>query len=114
MTKEQAYAQKIANEYKPKQHDKLDELKKKNEKVKRPAQAFAYTFGIVGTLVLGVGMCLALKVFADLMPLGIVVGIVGIAMICANYFIYKSILKRRKAKYGEEIVNLSNEILNEN
>ena len=40
-------------------------------------------------------------------------GIVGLAMVSVNYFIYKSILKRRKDKYRAEILELSSRILGE-
>ena len=53
-----------------------------------------------------------MKIIADLLPLGIVVGIVSIAMVSVNYFIYKAILKARKSKYSAEILNLTDELLN--
>jgi hypothetical protein len=46
------------------------------------------------------------------MGLGVAVGVVGIAMVVANYFFYKAILKSRKKKYATEILKLSDEILN--
>jgi hypothetical protein len=46
------------------------------------------------------------------MALGVVVGVVGIAAVAANYFIYNTILKNRKQKYASEILQLSDEILN--
>ena len=47
------------------------------------------------------------------MPLGICVGLVGIAMVSVNYFIYKKMAKNGKKKYGAEILKLTDEILNE-
>ncbi len=101
----------IRAQYTPTQTTKLDELKALDRRVKRPAEIFAYTFGSVGALVLGTGMCLAMKVIGNLMPLGIAIGVVGIAMVSANYFFYKKILKNRKEKHAKEIFALSNEIL---
>ena len=80
--------------------------------VRRPAAIFAYTFVILGALVLGVGMCLAMEVIGSLMPLGIVIGVIGIVMVAVNYPIYKRILSQRKKKYAPEIVALSDELLN--
>lgn len=91
---------------------KLDELKRLDRKAKRPAEIFAYTFGIAGALVLGTGMCLAMKVIGDLMPLGIVVGCVGIVMVSVNYALYKKLLKRGKNKYGKQILELSDRLMN--
>ena len=48
------------------------------------------------------------------MQLGVAIGCVGIAMVIGNYFIYKAIRKAGKAKYGEKIIALSDELLHEN
>ncbi|MDE6371993.1 MAG: dihydropteridine reductase [Clostridia bacterium] len=101
---------KIRDSYCEKPVTKLDELRSLDKKVKRPAKIFAYIFGVVGALVLGTGMCLAMKVLGDLMALGIVVGVVGIVMVSVNYLIYKQILKKRKSKYCRKILELSEEI----
>ena len=72
-------------------------------------------FGIVGALVLGLGMCLAMKViFASIsymMFVGIAVGLVGILMVSVNYFWYKNILASRKKKYAPRILALADELL---
>ena len=105
-------AQKIHTEYSEKKSSDVDKLCELDKKVKMPANIFAFTFGILGALVLGTGMCLAMKVIGDLMALGIVVGILGIAMVSVNYPIYKMIMKSRKAKYSKEILELSEKIIN--
>ena len=107
--------QKIKNSYAEHERTKLDELKALDKKVRRPAQVFSYVFGSIGSLVLGSGMCMAMKVILTgwqfVMPVGIAVGLVGIAMVSANYFIYKKMLKSRKKKYANEVLALSDEIL---
>lgn len=105
-------AQKLHTEYSEQKSSDVDKLCALDNKVKVPASIFAYTFGIIGALILGTGMCLAMKVIGDLMALGIVVGVLGIAMVSVNYPIYKAILKSRKAKYGKEIIALSEQIMN--
>lgn len=92
---------------------KLAELKELDKKVKTPVRVFAYVFGIIGALVLGTGMCLAMKVIGDLMILGIIIGIVGIAMVSVCYPIYQRLLDSRKAKYKDAIIAKSNELLND-
>ncbi len=112
MTMEQnEKVKKIQAQYKAAERTKLDELKALDKKVRRPAQIFGYVFGGVGSLVLGTGMCLAMKVIGNMMPVGIAIGLVGIAMVSGNYFLYKRLLKRRKDKHAEEIFALSSEIL---
>ena len=111
---ERQYAEEIRRAYQDKNADepKLERLRKLDRTVRRPAEILAYTFGVLGALVLGIGMCLAMKVLGDLMPLGIAVGVVGIAMVTANYFLYRAFLKSRKQKYAKAILALSDEILN--
>lgn len=103
--------EKIRADYEEKQPTKLDQLKALDKKVKRPADIFAYTYGSVASLVLGFGMCMAMKVLFDAMALGIVVGIAGIAMAASTYPLYKAILKARKKKYAQEVFELSDSIL---
>ena len=92
--------------------EKIDKLTRLDRQARRPAEIFAYTFGTLGALVLGVGMCLAMEIIGSLMPLGIVIGVIGIVMVAINYPIYKRILSQRKKKYAPEIVALSDELLN--
>ena len=108
-----AAANKISNQYVEKPFTKLDRLKALDKKVKRPAKVFAYIFGTMGTLVLGTGMCMAMKVIGDLMAPGILVGCAGILIVSLNYTIYKAILKMRKKKYSREVLELSDSILAE-
>ena len=92
--------------------EKIDKLTRLDRQARRPAEIFAYTFGTLGALVLGVGMCLAMEIIGSLMPLGIVIGVIGIVMVAVNHPIYKRILSQRKKKYAPEIVALSDELLN--
>lgn len=108
----------IAESYAPKtkEQTRFEELTSLDNKVKRPAEIFAYTFGCAGALVLGAGMCLTMGVIAAgaswAMPVGVVVGVLGLAIAGINYPVYRAILKRRKAKYADRILQLSNELLN--
>ncbi|MCM1260982.1 MAG: hypothetical protein NC182_07630 [Prevotella sp.] len=103
---------KIREEYIQKENNTVEHLKRLDQKVKRPVYIFAYTFGIIGTLVLGTGMCLAMKVIGNWMALGICIGILGIIMVSINYPIYQKWLAKRKQKYQKEILALSEQALN--
>lgn len=117
MNTDKIYAEAIANEYAVKDTRKVVQLKKLNAKVKRPVTVFAYVFGIISTLILGVGMCFSMKVIGDGTPvsmaIGIVVGIIGIILVSVNYAIYKKILENRKKKYASDILRLAKEISEE-
>lgn len=104
--------EKIRASYTEKEVTKLDELKQLDKKVKRPAQIFAYVYGSVSSLVLGTGMCLAMKVIGNSMALGIIIGVVGIALTLTTYPIFKVILKKRKEKYASKVFELTDSLLN--
>lgn len=114
MNTDKIYAEAIANEYARKDTTKVVQLKKLDAKAKRPANIFAYTFGIVSSLVLGVGMCLAMKVIGDdstvSFGVGIGVGLLGILGASINYPIYKKMLEKGKKKYASDIIRLAKEI----
>ena len=116
MTTQTKKIQQIRADYTEKEITKFDELKDLDKKVKLPAKIFAYVFGSLSSLVLGTGMSLAMKVIgASLsfaMPLGIGVGVLGVALVSLNYPLYKRILKSRKQKYSKQIVELSDSLLN--
>lgn len=114
MNTDKIYAEAIANEYARKDTTKVVQLKKLDAKAKRPANIFAYTFGIVSSLVLGVGMCLAMKVIGDgstvSFGVGIGVWLLGILGASINYPIYKKMLEKGKKKYASDIIRLAKEI----
>ena len=114
MNTDKIYAEAIANEYAVKDARKVVQLKKLDAKAKRPAEIFGYTFGVIAALVLGVGMCLSMKVIGDgstlMTVFGIVVGVLGIAGVSVNYPIYKKMLEKGKKKYAADIIRLAKEI----
>lgn len=119
MENQNKYVMKVRERYSPCEHTKLDELKELDKKVKLFPTVFAYFFGTVASLILGTGMCLAMKIIGASvmsatvsMTVGVIVGVAGILLCIANYFIYKAMLNSRKKKFGGQIVALSNELLN--
>ena len=105
------FNEQIKTKYIEENHMHIDRLKYLDKKASRSARIFGYLFGAIGTLVLGTGMCFSLKVIGDSMTMGIVIGLVGILMVCINYPIYKIILTAGKKKYADEIIRLSNRII---
>lgn len=114
MNTDKIYAEQVANEYAPKETSKVVALRKLDAKAKRPANIFAYTFGIVSALIFGTGMCLAMGQIGDgttlSFVLGIVIGIIGMIGVAVNYPIYRRILADGKKKYAYEIIELAREI----
>lgn len=116
MNTDKIYAEKIASEYAPKEASKVVALKKLDRKAKMPAQIFAYTFGIISALVFGLGMCLAMQILGTgtlYMVLGIIIGVIAMALMSINYPIYNKILINSKKKYSYDIVTLAKQISEE-
>ena len=109
--------QKIRTQYTEKQHTELDALKALDAKVKKPANVFAYTYGVLGAVVMGAGMSLVMTEIGGVIGLasamvpGIAIGIVGMGMALSTYPIYKKMLSTRKKKYAPEILKLSEKIM---
>ena len=113
MNTDKIIAESIAKDYAPKDNSKIVALKKLDNRAKLPAIIFAYSFGIVSSLVVGLGLCLAMQVIGNgivSMALGIIIGIVGFIGCGMNYPIYKKKLEKGKAKYAYEIVERARQI----
>lgn len=111
-----AQAQKIREQYTVKQPTELDTLKALDRKVKAPAQAFAWSFGTFSALLLGAGMSLIMTNISQILGIsqpmlpGLVLGIAGLLLTLVNYPIYQRLLARRRGKYAQEILALSDRI----
>ena len=113
MNTDKIIAESIAKDYAPKDNSKIVALKKLDNRAKLPAIIFAYSFGIVSSLVVGLGMCLAMQVIGNgivSMALGIIIGIIGFVGCGVNYPIYKKKLEKGKSRYAYEIVELARQI----
>ncbi len=109
--------QKIRTEYTEKENTQLDELKRLDAKVKKPANVFAYIFGSISAIIMGSGMSLVMTDIGDIIDIentmvyGIVIGVVGLLMAIINYPMYKRILTSRRKNYADKIIALSDKIM---
>ena len=117
MKDQEFMVQKIRSQYTEREHTELDALKALDAKAKKPAKVFGYTYGSIGTIVMGAGMSLvmtdigAMLSMTDTLLPGIVIGIVGLVMVLTTYPIHKRILNSRKKKYASKIMELSDRIM---
>ena len=115
---QQFMAQKIRAQYMEKTPSELDALRELDAKVKRPANVFGYVFGSLSAVIMGAGMSLVMTDIGaaigitDAMIPGIAIGIVGLGMAILTYPLYKGILNARKKRYGDEILALSDKLVN--
>ncbi len=117
MNTDKIYAEHIANEYSVKRTSKVVALRKLDAKAKRPANIFAFTFGIFGALVFGTGLCLVMgKIGSGTTPefvSGILFGLLGLLFMGVNYTIYQRIFLFGKRKYASDIIKLAKQITDE-
>ena len=91
--------------------EKLARLRRLNARVKNAAMSIALSLGIIGVLVFGLGMAMTLS--WGMIAAGVAVSAAGIVPKALAAPAYNLILRRGKKKYGEEIVRLSEELLDE-
>ncbi len=107
---------KIRTAYTPKQKGDIDELRRLDAQVRRPAQVFSYIFGSIGAVIMGAGMSLVMTDIAktlgipNALPIGIAIGIVGMILAIVNYPIHNAILNSRKKKFAPAILALSDKL----
>lgn len=90
---------------------KEERLHRLHSRVVNTATAVGLIFGVIGLLIFGTGLTCVLE--WDIIPLGIGVSVLGAVLIALAYPLYKKVLTKQKAKYGAEIVRLSDELLGE-
>lgn len=114
MNTDKTYAEQLAAEYAPKDTSRIAALRKLDRHAKLPATVLAYSLGIVGTLIMGVGMCLSMRVIgngsAAMVGLGIATGVAGLVLVGVNYPVYRKVLARGRERYAADIVRLAGEI----
>ena len=114
--KENKEIQAIRSKYLPREENKLEQLKRLDSTVQNSGIIESLCVGIIGALVFGTGLCLAMQVIASgifFIMLGILVGIVGGAAMLAAYPIYRRIFNKTKAKLAPRILELTEELSGE-
>ena len=106
----------IRKKYLPREEDKMEQLRKLHAVPTQKAQAASLAVGVVGALIMGTGMSIAMTdIGAALgslaMVIGILVGIVGMVLVALAYPLYNRVLKKQREKIAPEILRLTEELL---
>ncbi len=106
-----AEVERIRKKYAPQTsaESKLEQIKRLDSSAETDALACSLVVGIIGALVLGVGMCCTM-VWTDLFILGIIIGIMGMAICGCAYPLYKNTIRKKRAEIAPQILKLSEEI----
>ena len=100
----------IRKKYLPREETKLEELKRLDNLVQSSGVMEALIAGIGGALVFGLGMCLAMGVIGQMIWLGVILGLVGVAGMIAAFPVYRKFFNKAKAQYTPRILQLAEEL----
>ena len=123
-TKQRDEVRAIRKKYTPTEPEDVDNitlLRNIDSEVTRKATVRALTTGVIGALLMGTGMSLLMTDLSSTMGLdswialliGIVIGMVGLIIMCVTYPLYNHILERERARVADEVIRLSDELLGE-
>ena len=99
--------------------DKMERLRRLDKSVTDKATTKSLIVGIIGALIMGTGMSLAMTDLGMIFGLqgnsslviGIVVGLIGMSLAGAAYPIYGKVLKKEREKAAPEILRLTEELI---
>lgn len=117
--KEQEEIKAIRKKYAPSEEteDKMAQLRRLDAGVYSKAATVSLVVGIIGTLMMGLGMSLAMTDIGEMlgtvlaMAIGVNIGIVGIVLVCLAYPIYNRTLRKEREKIAPEIIRLTDELM---
>lgn len=109
--RQQEEIRQIRKKYMPPEEDKMERLRKLDRSVTMKGTMISIIVGVVGTLILGAGMSLAMVWGDTLFALGIIVGIIGIAVLSVAYPLFQKITKHEREKIAPEIIRLTEELM---
>lgn len=109
---QQAELENIRKKYLPQEETKMDKLRRLDKSVTRRGTVISIVTDIAGTLIMGLGMCMCLE--WQQFVWGIILGVLGIAVLAAAYPVFNKITQKQKEKIAPEILRLTEEIEREN
>lgn len=106
----------IRKKYVTHEEDKMEQLRRLDRRATQKAQAWAIALGVMGALILGTGMSLAMTELSGFlggtaMFVGIPVGLVGLVLVALAYPVYNRILKKERQRIAPEILRLTYELM---
>lgn len=117
--KQQEEIKAIRKKYAAPEEDKMGQLRRLDASVTRKASVRSMTVGIIGALIMGLGMSLTMSEFSEIlgsfknfaMLIGIIIGLVGINLVCCAYPIYNRTVQKERERIAPEILRLTDELM---
>ena len=104
----------IRQKYLPQTESKLEELKRLDGLVQSSGVAESLCAGIGGCMIFGLGLCLAMEVIGNMVWLGILLGLAGMAGMLAAFPVYRKVFNKAKMRYSPRILELAAELSSQN
>lgn len=113
---QQEEIKRIRKKYSAPEENKMDQLRRLDQRATQKAQAWAIAVGVIGALILGTGMSLAMTELSGFlggtaMLIGIPVGLIGIVLVALAYPVYTRTLKKERQRIAPEILRLTDELM---
>ncbi len=97
----------------------MERIRQLDESVTRKGTIIALAFGIVGTLLMGVGMSLIMTELKEILGayrdmsliIGIIIGLIGMIGVIVAYPLYQYITAGERKKVAPEILRLTDELM---
>ncbi len=117
--KQQEEIQRIRKKYSAPEEDKMEQLRRLDAGVTKKATSASLIIGIAGTLILGLGMSLAMTDICTFFHLsqnagmlaGIIIGVIGMGIAAFSYPVYLKVTKKEREKIAPEILRLTDELM---
>lgn len=109
--KEQEEIKNIRKKYAAPEENKMELLRRLDAGVTKKGTAAALIVGVLGTLLLGIGMCCCMVWQGAWFLPGVIIGVIGIAVLSAAYPLYNHVTRKERKKIAPEILRLTDELM---
>lgn len=106
----------IRRKYVPQETDAMERLRALDARVGKKATAVSIAVGVIGTLVMGTGMSMAMTELGERLLgeagflAGVACGVVGMVILACAYPLYNRTLRAERKKAAPEILRLTDEL----
>ncbi len=101
----------IRRKYLPPEEDKMEQLRRLDASVTTPGIIASLAAGILGSLILGIGMCCCMVWGGSWFIPGIIIGLIGIVILALAYPLYVKLTEKQRRKLAPEILRLTEELI---
>ncbi|MBQ7840646.1 MAG: hypothetical protein IJ390_09235 [Lachnospiraceae bacterium] len=109
--KQQEEIKNIRKKYMPQEENKMEQLRRLDRSATQKATMASIGLGVIGTMLLGIGMCCCMVWAGAMFVPGVIVGLAGIVLVSLAYPIFIRTLKKERERIAPEILRLTEELM---